>query len=281
MSEAVVPLYHQIYVVLRQQIVEGRFGQGPLPGEIDLAKQFHASRVTMRRVFDRLVQEGLVRRHRGLGTFVNPHPIKPVTLGDRPGSLLDNIIDMGQKTSVKVISIDDVHATPEVAEALGLQPGDPVMVEEPGWAVEFARLASLGMRVLPVPRGPDGPDLAVMQRYCESCAPKLYVSVSVLHNPTGYSLSPASAHEVLQLARRFGFYVVEDDTYGEIAPDHAARMTVLDRLSHSIYVSGFAKLLAPNWRVGYLAPPPALVERLVDTKLLEAQSDALQVSKMA
>ncbi|QOT80019.1 GntR family transcriptional regulator [Cupriavidus basilensis] len=127
MSEAVVPLYHQIYVVLRQQIVEGRFGQGPLPGEIDLAKQFHASRVTMRRVFDRLVQEGLVRRHRGLGTFVNPHPIKPVTLGDRPGSLLDNIIDMGQKTSVKVISIDDVHATPEVAEALGLQPGDPVV----------------------------------------------------------------------------------------------------------------------------------------------------------
>ncbi len=29
-------------------------------------------------------------------------------------------------------------------------------------------------------------------------APKLYVSVSVLHNPTGYSLSAASAHEVLQ-----------------------------------------------------------------------------------
>jgi GntR family transcriptional regulator len=128
MSEAVVPLYHQIYVVLRQQIVEGRFGQGPLPGEIDLAKQFHASRVTMRRVFDRLVQEGLVRRHRGLGTFVNPHPVKPVTTTEeRSASLLDNIIDMGQKTSVKVISIDEVHATPEVAEALDLSPGDPVV----------------------------------------------------------------------------------------------------------------------------------------------------------
>ncbi len=127
MSEAVVPLYHQIYVVLRQQIVEGRFGQGPLPGEIDLAKQFHASRVTMRRVFDRLVQEGLVRRHRGLGTFVNPHPVKPMISEERASSLLDNIIDMGQKTSVKVISIDEVHATPEVAEALGLAPGDPVV----------------------------------------------------------------------------------------------------------------------------------------------------------
>lgn len=125
MTEAVVPLYHQIYVVLRQQIVEGRFGQGPLPGEIDLAKQFHASRVTMRRVFDRLVQEGLVRRHRGLGTFVNPHPIKPPS-SERPASLLDNIIDMGLKTSVRVISIEEVHATPDVAESLALQPGDPV-----------------------------------------------------------------------------------------------------------------------------------------------------------
>ncbi|NUO87010.1 MAG: GntR family transcriptional regulator [Cupriavidus sp.] len=129
MSEAVVPLYHQIYVVLRQQIVEGRFGQGPLPGEIDLAKQFHASRVTMRRVFDRLVQEGLVRRHRGLGTFVNPHPVRPATAAgeERGTSLLDNIIDMGQKTSVKVISIDEVHATPDVADSLQIEPGDPVV----------------------------------------------------------------------------------------------------------------------------------------------------------
>ncbi|CAG9169208.1 GntR family transcriptional regulator [Cupriavidus respiraculi] len=127
MSEAVVPLYHQIYVVLRQQIVEGRFGQGPLPGEIDLAKQFHASRVTMRRVFDRLVQEGLVRRHRGLGTFVNPHPVKPAQVEDRPSSLLDNLIDMGEKTAAKLIAMDEVQATPEVAQALALQPGDPVV----------------------------------------------------------------------------------------------------------------------------------------------------------
>lgn len=128
MTEAVVPLYHQIYVVLRQQIVEGRFGQGPLPGEIDLAKQFHASRVTMRRVFDRLVQEGLVRRHRGLGTFVNPHPVQPSPAPeDKVHSLLDNIIDAGTKTSVKLLSIDEVQATPDVAESLGLKPGDPVV----------------------------------------------------------------------------------------------------------------------------------------------------------
>ena len=149
-----------------------------------------------------------------------------------------------------------------------LKAGDPVMVEEPGWSVEFARLAALGMRVLPVPRRADGPDLEVMARYCEAHAPKLFVSVSVFHNPTGSCLSPAAAHRVLQLAHRFGFYVVEDDTYGHIAPAHATRLSVLDGLQRSIYVGGFAKILAPDWRVGFLAAPQPLVERLLDTKLL-------------
>ena len=175
----------------------------------------------------------------------------------------------------------NVHAQPEqimttvgATQALDivsrtlLKAGDPVMVEEPGWSVEFARLDALGMRVLPVPRGPEGPDLAVMQRYCEAHAPKLFVSVSVLHNPTGYSLSPGRAHQVLQLAQRHDFHIVEDDTYGHIAPDHATRLAALDGLRRTIYVNGFAKILAPNWRVGYLAAPPALVERLLDTKLL-------------
>jgi DNA-binding transcriptional MocR family regulator len=142
------------------------------------------------------------------------------------------------------------------------------MVEEPGWAVEFARLDALGMRILPVPRRADGPDLAVMQRYAQEHAPKLFVSVSVLHNPTGYSLSPASAHRILQLAQAHNFYVVEDDTYSHFASDHATRLCALDGLQRTIYVGGFAKILAPNWRVGYLAAPPQLVERLLDTKLL-------------
>ena len=149
-----------------------------------------------------------------------------------------------------------------------LRPGDPVMVEEPGWSVEFARLDALGMHILPVPRRADGPDLAVMARYCEAHAPKLFVSVSVFHNPTGYCLSPGSAHQVLQLAQQHNFHVVEDDTYSHIAPEHATRLSVLDGLRRTIYVSGFAKILAPNWRVGYLAAPPDLVERLLDTKLL-------------
>ena len=176
-------------------------------------------------------------------------------------------IDIAAAPEQIMTTVGATQALDIVSRAL-LKPGDPVMVEEPGWSVEFARLDALGMRVLPVPRGPAGPDLDVMARYCELHAPRLFVSVSVLHNPTGYSLSPAVAHQVLQLAERHGFHIVEDDTYGHIAPEHATRLAALDGLRRTIYVNGFAKILAPNWRVGYLAAPPELVERLLDTKLL-------------
>ena len=166
-----------------------------------------------------------------------------------------------------ITTVGATHALDIVSRSL-LRPGDHVMVEEPGWAVEFARLTALGMRLLPVPRRAEGPDLEVMSRYCEAHRPKLYVSVSVLHNPTGHCLTPGAAHRVLQLANQHDFHIVEDDTYSHLAPDHATRLCALDALQRTIYVGGFAKILAPNWRIGFLAAHPTLVEQLLDTKLL-------------
>jgi DNA-binding transcriptional MocR family regulator len=176
-------------------------------------------------------------------------------------------INMAVPADQIITTVGATHALDIVSRTL-LRAGDCVMVEEPGWAVEFARLSALGMQILPVPRHADGPDLAVMERYCQSHAPKLFVSVSVLHNPTGACITPGSAHRVLQLAQQHNFHIVEDDTYSHLAPEHATRLCALDGLQRTIYVSGFAKILAPGWRVGFMAAPPDLVERLLDTKLL-------------
>src|SRR5206468_4932029 len=121
---------------------------------------------------------------------------------------------------------------------------------------------------LPVPRGNDGPDLGVLERLLTAHRPRLYVTVSVLHNPTGGSLSLGHAHRVLTLARAHDLTIVEDDTYAHLAPAHLPRLAALDALERTVYVSGFSKILVPNWRVGYLAAPASLVDRLVDTKLL-------------
>ena len=184
-------------------------------------------------------------------------------------ALSHKLAEFGVTTAPQQI-ITTVGATQalDVVTRTLLRAGDAVLVDEPGWAVEYARLAALGMRVLPVPRGEDGPDLGVMQQLIEAHGPRLYVTVSVLHNPTGASLSLHRAHQLLRLAEQHDLHVVEDDTYAHLAPAHLPRLAALDGLQRSFYISSFSKILTPNWRVGYLAAPPAWVDRLVDTKLL-------------
>jgi DNA-binding transcriptional MocR family regulator len=172
-----------------------------------------------------------------------------------------------------VTTVGATHGLDIVSRTL-LQPGDAVLVDEPGWAVEFARLTRQGLRLLPVPRGPDGPDLAVMEALLKAHRPRLYVTVSVLHNPTGASLSAAAAHRVLQLAEAHGLTIVEDDTYAFLAPPHATRLAQLDGLRRTVYVSGFSKILTPQWRVGFIAASPVLAERFIDTKLLGTLTSA-------
>ncbi|MBI3348612.1 MAG: PLP-dependent aminotransferase family protein, partial [Burkholderiales bacterium] len=95
-----------------------------------------------------------------------------------------------------------------------LQPGDAVLVDDPGWAIMFARLTQAGIRLLPVPRGAHGPDLDVLEALAAQHAPRAYLTVSVLHNPTGHSINLATAHRLLRLADEHDFFIVEDDSYG-------------------------------------------------------------------
>ncbi len=164
----------------------------------------------------------------------------------------------------------------DLVSRLLLAPGDTVLVDEPGWAVEFARLTEMGVHLAAVPRGAAGPDLAVMRRLLEEAPeglkPRVYITVSVLHNPTGATLPLSTAHELLKLAEQHGLTIVEDDTYAWLAPAEAPRLAALDQLQRTVYISGFSKVLTPSWRVGFLAAAPALVERVIDRKLLTALS---------
>jgi DNA-binding transcriptional MocR family regulator len=184
-------------------------------------------------------------------------------------ALARRLADLGvPATPAQVVTtVGATHALDLVSRTL-LRPGDAVLVDEPGWAVEYARLTRLGVRLLPVPRGAGGPDLAVMAALLRAHRPRLYVTVSVLHNPTGNSLTPAAAHQVLRLAELHDLTILEDDSYAWLAAPHATRLAQLDGLRRTVYVSGFSKILTPQWRVGFVAAAPALAERLIDTKLL-------------
>ena len=124
-----LPKYHQIYLVLREQLHEGRFSQG-MPGELALMRQFGVARVTIRRALSQLVDEGLITREPGRGT----RPLTPADVTGSPGpgqraqlsGLLENIISMGLRTSVKVLSVDELDPPGEVALRLDLPSGERV-----------------------------------------------------------------------------------------------------------------------------------------------------------
>lgn len=155
------------------------------------------------------------------------------------------------------------------------RPGDAVLVEQPGWAAQFAQLTQAGLRLLPVPRGPQGPDLQRVQELARAHHPRLMVVVSRLHNPTGGSLGTACAHRLLELAREFDFLLVEDDVYAPLCEQPSVLLSAMDGLQRSFLIGGFSKLMAPGWRVGYLAAPRPHVERLRDAKLLAGLSSPM------
>ncbi|MBU1358456.1 MAG: GntR family transcriptional regulator [Gammaproteobacteria bacterium] len=126
-----LPKYHQIYLVLREQLSEGRFAQG-LPGELSLMQQFAVARVTVRRALELLSAEGLISRNPGRRTRALTPPAEsgPPDAGGagraRLSGLLENLVAMSMHTSVKVVDVSTISASAQVAEALLLAPGDPV-----------------------------------------------------------------------------------------------------------------------------------------------------------
>ncbi|MET0169468.1 MAG: GntR family transcriptional regulator [Aliihoeflea sp.] len=120
------PKHHQVYLVLRQQIEEGAFvSNEPLPNEFDLADQFAVSRITVRKAMERLDREGWVERHRGRGTFAR-QPVRPSPVEASVSGTIENLIAMGLRTNVKVLSVDYVAASAEVAAALRVPIGSTV-----------------------------------------------------------------------------------------------------------------------------------------------------------
>ena len=101
-----LPLYYQVYLVLREQLAEGRFPEDePLPGEEQLREQFDVSRVTIRKTLGRLEDEGLIRRVRGSGTY----PIKQKLQSDDRANisgLYENLLTVGMQTKADLLSFE-------------------------------------------------------------------------------------------------------------------------------------------------------------------------------
>ncbi len=121
-----VALYVQIRETLRQQIKSGQLEPGQkLPAEDELAAQFGVSRMTVRQGISDLIDEGVLYRRRGVGTFVTQFHV------ERDHNRLTNFLETAQAAGfaaeVRLLSREVVPARMTVANALALQETEPVI----------------------------------------------------------------------------------------------------------------------------------------------------------
>lgn len=122
-----IPLYHQIYLALRDEILSGARGFGAaMPTEHELTVQYGVSRITARRALAELAQRGLVERRRRTGTRVAfRSPVAPIE--GHVDQAVESLIAFGRGTRVRVIELGEVPADPAIATRLELAEDAPVV----------------------------------------------------------------------------------------------------------------------------------------------------------
>jgi DNA-binding transcriptional MocR family regulator len=148
-----------------------------------------------------------------------------------------------------------------------LRPGDAVLVDDPGYFNFQALLRAHQARIIGVPFTPTGPDPSAFEQALIDETPRLYITNSALHNPTGASISPQAAHRVLSAATAHGLTIVEDDIFADFEPSLSPRLAILDGLDRVIRIGSFSKTLSASLRCGYIAARADWIESLVDLQV--------------
>ena len=144
----------------------------------------------------------------------------------------------------------------------------------------FGNLRLQGVDMLAVPRNPDGPDLATLEKLAAAHRPKVYFTQSVMQNPTGTDMSPHVGFKVLQAAERHNFTIVEDDIFCDLQVKPTPRLATLDQLNRVIYVRSFSKTLSGSLRVGFVACAQDTANQLADIKMLTSITTSLFTERL-
>lgn len=148
-----------------------------------------------------------------------------------------------------------------------IEPGDTVLVDDPCYFNFLALLRAHRVKVVGVPYTATGPDIALFAEALTEHRPRLYITNSALHNPTGATLSPATAHRLLKLAEQSGLTIIEDDIFADFEPEPAPRLSAFDGLDRVIHIGSFSKTLSAAARCGFIAARPDWIEGLIDLKI--------------
>ena len=220
---------------------------------------------TMRKALRRIARgnpgEGLV----GYGVPAGPEPLRRL--------LARRLAEQGVEAGPDQILLTDsgTHAIDLVLRFL-IEPGDTVLIDDPCYFNFHALLRAHRAKVVGVPYTPHGPDTALFAAALAEYRPRLYLTNSGVHNPTGASLSAPTAHRILKLAEEHHLVILEDDIFADFELEPSPRYAAFDGLDQVIRVGSFSKSLSSGVRCGYLAARPDWVAAITDLRIATGMS---------
>jgi DNA-binding transcriptional MocR family regulator len=157
---------------------------------------------------------------------------------------------------------DDFTVTVGATEALSLafratcEPGDTVVVESPTYFGLASMLRELGLKAMPITvHCADGIDLDVLEKALRKTRVAACVVIPSVHNPVGFIMPDEQKRRLVEMCRRRGVALIEDDTYGDLQHEgtRSPCLKSFDSDDAVILCGSYSKKLAPGYRVGYIA----------------------------
>jgi len=351
--DSIVPLYRQIYELLREAILAGTLPESTrLPPERTMAHRLAVNRSTIVHAYRELVNDGLIEQRVGSGSRVVPRlrggqpergagvpwwvTLPPWRVGEFPNILgeLAAKHEPGRISFVQGVAPDEPSPLAELAKSFArvardprfvlsygdsegyeplrdniaarmnargattvtpgsiivltgstqgiaivaqslAEPGDEIIVESPSYPGALQVFQINGLRAISVPVDDDGMRVDHVEAVLRTRRPRFIYTMPSLHNPTNATMNADRRERLATIARRAGVPIVEDDPYGPLASGGVPLVALAP--DHVVYISTFSKTVAPSLRVGWLAAPRTILERLLLRKQAYDMATSLYV----
>jgi 2-aminoadipate transaminase len=167
-------------------------------------------------------------------------------------------------------NVQIVNGSQQALDLIGkvfLNPGDTVVTDGPTYLGALQAWQAYEARFVTVPLDEDGTRVDLLEDALKREPVKLIYSLPNFHNPAGVTLSLERRRALVDLAARYGAFIVEDDPYGELRfeGEDITPLVVMHK-ENVVYLSTFSKTLAPGIRLGWISAPAKVIGRLVQAK---------------
>ena len=150
-----------------------------------------------------------------------------------------------------------------------INPGDTVLVEEPGYlgGLQAFRMFQASFKTVPLQE--DGADMDALRSILNkgNATPKFFYIVPTFQNPSGITYSKAKRKELAEIAVEHDLVIIEDNPYAKLRFEgDDIRSVKAYCTDNTIYLSSFSKILAPGFRMAWICAPKDVIKKLVIMK---------------